>query len=459
MSENTWRSRIEGTLRRRGDPDYETARTRALWNELKPDRYPDVFVHAACERDVQEALRPAVASGLRVAVRAGGHSWCGSPLRDGGVLLDLSGLNQWKIDADSATATVQPGVIGSRFAGELARRDLAFPAGHCPSVALGGYLLSGGLGWNSGLWGVGCASVLEITAVTADGEVLRCTEHEHPGLFWAARGAGPGFFAAVTSFRVRLQPRPTALATTSYTFPLTTVGPVADWATETERALPANVELSFQLAGEDVPGVTNGPRPKVVVVTATAFANSRGEAVDALRPLRNCPLNERPLTRRLDEPTSLAALYDASRNLWPEKHRYVADTLWSDEDYASLLTKLGDTFTKAPSGRSVVLAPVSPASQEDELLRNMAFSVLGESYVVPYAVWSDPAHDDVNVHWLRDAMRTVEPCGTGHYIAEADLTADPSRARRSFAAADWDRLQSLRAEYDPRSLFFSYLSA
>ncbi|MFF9127765.1 FAD-binding oxidoreductase [Streptomyces sp. NPDC014889] len=435
MGEQDWPSRIEGALLRRGEAGYETARARALWNGLKPDRYPDVIVRATCERDVQEVLRQAASRGLRLAVRAGGHSWCGSPLRDGGVLLDLSGLDQWKIDADSATATVQPGVIGSGFARELARRDL------------------------SGLWGVGCASVREITAVTADGEVLRCSEEEHSGLFWAARGAGPGFFAVVTSFRVGLRPRPTALATTSYVFPLAAVGPVADWTTETARELPANVEVSFLLAGENASGATDRPRPEVVVVTATAFAHAHKEAVDALRPLRNCPLSERPLSRRLDEPTSLAVLYDASRDLWPEKHRYAADTLWSHEDYASLLTGLGDAVAEAPSGKSFVLAPVSPVSREDELLRNMAFSVLGESYVVPYAVWSDPAHDDVNVRWLRDAMRTVEPLGTGHYIAEADLTADPSRARRSFTAADWDRLQSLRAEYDPQSLFFSYLSA
>ncbi|MFB6963453.1 FAD-binding oxidoreductase, partial [Streptomyces sp. NPDC056309] len=327
------------------------------------------------------------------------------------------------------------------------------------SSLLGGYLLSGGLGWNSGLWGAACASVLEITAVTADGAVLRCTEEEHPGLFWAARGAGPGFFAVATSFRLRLRQRPAALATTSYVFPLTAVGPVADWATETARELPANVELSFLLAAEDAPGVPDGPWPEVVVVAATAFADSHTEAVGALRPLRSCPLSERPLSRRLDEPTSLAALYDGSMGLWPEKHRYAADTLWSHEDYASLLAKLGEAVARAPSAKSFVLAPVSPVSREDESLRNMAFSVLGESYLVPYAVWTDPAHDDVNVHWLRDAMRAVEPFGTGHYIAEADLTADPSRARRSFTAADWQRLRSLRAEYDPQGLFFSYLSA
>ncbi|MDF3300371.1 FAD-binding oxidoreductase [Streptomyces tropicalis] len=458
MSEDSGRSRIEGVVLHRGDAGYETARAHALWNGLTPDRRPDMIVRAACEQDVRHVLKVAASRGLHVAVRAGGHSWCGSPLRDGGVLLDLSGLDRWEIDADSATATVQPGAIGSRFARELARHDLAFPAGHCPSVALGGYLLSGGLGWNSGLWGVGCASVLEVTAVTSDGDVLRCTEEEHPGLFWAARGAGPGFFAVVTRFRLRLQPRPSALATTSCTFPLAAVGPVADWATETARELPANVELSLLLATEGASGATDGPSSKVVVVTATAFANAHPEAVGALHPLRSRPLSERPLSRQLDRPTSLAALYAAATDLWPEKHRYAADTLWSHESYASLLTKLGEAFAEAPSGNSVVLAPVSPVSQEEGLLRNMAFSVLGESYVVPYAVWSDPAHDHVNVRWLREAVRAVEPWGSGHYIAETDLTADPSRARRSFTTADWERLQSVRAEYDPQGLFFSYLS-
>ncbi|WP_344639517.1 FAD-binding oxidoreductase [Kitasatospora cystarginea] len=456
MSEHGESSGIEGVLVRRGDAGYETTWASELWNDLKPERYPDVIVRAASERDVPQALKLARSRGLRVAVRAGGHNWWGSPLRDGGMLLDLSGLRRWEIDDNSATATVQPGAVGSEFAAELARRDLAFPAGHCPSVALGGYLLSGGLGWNSGLWGPGCASVQEITAVTAAGEAVRCTEDEHPGLFWAARGAGPGFFAVVTGFRLRLYPRPAALATTSYVFPLAAVEPVARWAVETARELSANVELSFLLAAADPSLTVDRPHAKVVTVAATAFATSRPEAVRALRPLHSCPLAERPLSRQLDEPTSLAALYDAARELWPERRRYAADTLWSQEDYASLLAKLGDALTTAPSAKSIILAPVSPVSQEGELLRNMAFSVLGESYVVPYAIWDDPARDDVNIAWLREAMHTLQPLGTGHYIAEADLTADPSRAQRSFTAPDWERLRSLRAEYDPQGLFFSY---
>ncbi|MER5583402.1 hypothetical protein [Streptomyces asoensis] len=58
----------------------------------------------------------------------------------------------------------------------------------------------------------------------------------------------------------------------------------------------------------------------------------------------------------------------------------------------------------------------------------MAFSALGRSYVVPYAVWNDPRRDAARTGRPRDAMHRVEPLGTGHCIAETDLTAAPSRA-------------------------------
>jgi len=88
----------------------------------------------------------------------------------------------------------------------------------------------------------------------------------------------------------------------------------------------------------------------------------------------------------------------------------------------------------------------------------MAFSVLGETYVAPFAIWDDPAADSASIRWLRDTMRAVEPYGTGHYIAEADLTADASRARRSYAPEDWERLQALKATYDPANVFHTYLT-
>jgi FAD/FMN-containing dehydrogenase len=449
---------IEGALVQRGDADYEAVRTSMVWNGLKPERFPEVIIRAASEGDVPEAIGLARSRGLRIAVRAGGHSWCGSSVRSDGMLIDLSRLRRWDIDEASATATVQPAVTGGELAPELAARGLAFPMGHCGSVAVGGYLLGGGLGWNSGALGPACRSVYEIEAVTADGEVVRCNEDENPDLFWAARGAGPGFFAVVTSFRLHLHRLPGAIMSTTYAFPLEYVEEVSNWATATANELEPTVELALVL-GTAAPHMTKErPRPKVIVVAATAFADSSEQAVQSLRPLQNCPYADRSLFREADEPTSLDALYDTSVGIWPGQHRFAADTLWSQADFGTLLSKLSDAVESAPSDKSLVLAPVSPVSHDEDLLRDMAFSVLGESYVVPYAVWDDPSEDDINVRWLREAMSGVEPLGTGHYISEADLTASPTRAERSFRASDWQRLQTLRSQYDPEGVFHSYLT-
>jgi len=67
----------------RGTAGYEDVRESMLWNWLKPQRFPDVIVQAASEQDVVDSVMLARSHGLRVTVRSGGHSWCGSPLRNG----------------------------------------------------------------------------------------------------------------------------------------------------------------------------------------------------------------------------------------------------------------------------------------------------------------------------------------------------------------------------------------
>lgn len=311
---------IEGTLIRRGDPGYEDARTGAVWNEVTPRRFPDVLVRAATEADVVHALTWARAQGLRVSLRSGGHNWSGAPLRDGGLLLDLSGLRQCAITpahgSEPPTATVGPAATGQDLVAALTPQDLAFPVGHCPTVAVGGFLLSGGLGWNSRAWGASCADVREIRAVTADGRTVICSDTEYPELFWAARGAGPGFCAAVTGFRLALRPHPASIMATGLTFPLDEVSRVTEWAEPLARRLPPYVETAFVLASSGPP-TESAPRGPRITVAATAFAATEREARQALEPFADCPFGACAVTRRPPVPVSFAALHEGAAAIWP----------------------------------------------------------------------------------------------------------------------------------------------
>jgi FAD/FMN-containing dehydrogenase len=471
MREHTLARDVEGRVVWRGEPAYEDVRQNMLWNALKPARYPDVIVGAATETDVQAAVSLARSRGLRVAVRTGGHSWCGSPLRDGGMLIDLSALRGYAIDPATGdgtpTASVQPAVTGRELASRLAQHGLAFPTGHCGSVPVAGYLLSGGLGWNAPARGPACAGVREIEAVTADGEVVRANETENPDLLWAARGAGPGLFAVVTRFRLRLYPLPAAIATTSLVFATTDAVEVARGVEAVAGDLPPNVELTIVLT-RTVPGLTaEGATNPVVNVTATVFAGTREEATEAVEPLLAAPFVRRSLARSIDQssidqssidrPADFGSLYDYSDVLWPPGHRYAADTLWSDAGLGALIPTLAADVARAPSRKSLILVPVPAVGPVAAPPPGMAFSALGRNYSAMFGIWEDAADDDGNIRWLRDTMNGLEPLGTGHYVAEADLTAESSRARRSYRPEAWERLQALRVRWDPTSVFQPYL--
>ena len=71
--------------------------------------------------------------------------------------------------------------------------------------------------------------MLGLEVVTADGEQIYCDPENHPDLYWAARGSGPGFFGVVTSFKLRIHRRPAVVGTCLYMYPIELVDEVYTW--------------------------------------------------------------------------------------------------------------------------------------------------------------------------------------------------------------------------------------
>src|SRR5690606_33592005 len=86
-----------------------------------------------------------------------------------------------------------------------AAHSLAVLHGSSGDVGAIGYLLRGGISFYGREHGVAANSVLSITLVRADGEVVTTSADEDPDLFWAIRGGGGGF-GIVTSVTISLLP-------------------------------------------------------------------------------------------------------------------------------------------------------------------------------------------------------------------------------------------------------------
>src|SRR5678816_3358472 len=106
----------------------------AVWQALKPPRYPDLIVHARSEADVVEVLRYARARRTTVAVKGGGHNYVASYLRNGGILLDVSNLREVDVDTSQALVHARPGIRAAELCERLKSQGLAFPLAHSASV-------------------------------------------------------------------------------------------------------------------------------------------------------------------------------------------------------------------------------------------------------------------------------------------------------------------------------------
>jgi FAD/FMN-containing dehydrogenase len=439
---------LAGSAFKRGEQGYEQARRAAVWNARTPERFPDVVVVAHSEADVIEAVRWAGEEDMKIGVRSGGHSWAGNHVRDGGMLLDLSRLRRVEIDAAAATATAQPGCPGNELAAQLGEAGLFFPAGHCIGVALGGYLLQGGYGWNGRVHGPACMSVRAIDVVTAAGELVHASERENPELLWAARGAGPGFFGVVTRFHLELQPRPSVVANGLVLYPIDALDEVFGWAQEVAPRVPRNMELMLIVHRTEEGELE-------IAVTGPVLASEEREARDALALLQTCPALERAKLAEPYIPVALADLYAGVHAAYPDEHRYSADNMWTHAPVAQLLPglrRIAETMPPAPS--HMLWMNWGPGSTPAPPRPDMAYSVEDDTYIALYGVWTDPAEDEANVAWATERMREMEQLATGIQLADENLGRRPARF---LSDEHMRRLDELRALHDPSGRFHPWM--
>lgn len=434
---------------RRDQPGYEAARRAALWNARLPDRFPDVIVQACDVNDVVAAVRLAKREGLRVGVRSGGHSWAGNHVRDGGMLLDVSRLSDSRVDPIAMVATAGPGCAGSDLLPALMDQGLFFPAGHCRGVCIGGYLLQGGFGWNGRVLGPACQSVIGLDVVTADGDIVHASETENADLYWAARGAGPGFFGVVTRFHLRLYRCPRFLGNVVQQYPIEALEELFRFAHSVRHEVPRSVEFQLMMR----PGGRLSRRPHIEVF-APVFADSYRQAQRDLRFLTDHPISRRATLKLPLFPTRMRWLYAAAAWSYPDDHRYSVDNMWTRAPIDQLLPGLQRIAQTLPPAPSHMLWLNWMPSTQPQPRADMAFSMEDEIYIALYGAWRHAADDARYDGWSTERMRELAHLASGCQLADENLGRRPARF---MAEAHLQRLDQIRAERDPAARFHPYM--
>jgi FAD/FMN-containing dehydrogenase len=433
-------------LLRRGEDGYEEARRAAVWNAKKPDRYPAAIMLARTDADVVRGVRLAREHGWKVAIRSGGHSWSANHLRDGGLLLDLSALDAFEINSATGTASAGPATRGQVFQRALNERGFYFPTGTCPTVALGGYTLGGGASFTGRSDGPACYSLEAIDVVTAAGELIHADDQSHPEIVWAARGAGPGFFGAVTRMHLKIKPLHRSMLWSLYVFPIDLADEFLAWFIETLPRTSPMVANNWMAVESFLPH----HQGTIFALFPVAFGDNEEETRAALEIFEQCPFLDRAIVHQEPGPWTYDDGYGLVGMMYAEGNRYRSDTLWVTPDAPGFLEPMKEILQGLPTrGSHVLWAPWNESQHP-----NAAYSLGSPLAVHVYGVGSDAGQDAALDAWVTQSMKSIQPFSLGGgKVNDCDLASYPKNV---LSPASADRLEELRARHDPDGVFHTY---
>ncbi|XP_059644731.1 tetrahydroberberine oxidase-like [Cornus florida] len=168
---------------------------------------PVAIVTPFNESHIQTAIYCSKKYGIQMRVRSGGHDYEGlSHVSEVPFfLVDLINLRKITIDTESSTAWVQAGATLGEVYHNIAQksRTLAFPAGVCPWVGVGGHISGGGDSTLSRKHGLAADNVIDALIIDVNGRIL---DRESMGedLFWAIRGGGGASFGIILAWKINL---------------------------------------------------------------------------------------------------------------------------------------------------------------------------------------------------------------------------------------------------------------
>jgi hypothetical protein len=275
------RAAFDGRVIAAGDEGYDRARATFYGGY---DRRPLAIIRPGNAEEVAQVVTLARDSDLPLAVRSGGHSVAGHCVNDGGIVLDLAGMQALLIDPDRRTARAQTGLTAGAVTKAAGEHGLAIGFGDTASVGIGGITLGGGVGFLARKYGLTIDDVIAADIVTADGSLLHVDADNHADLFWAIRGGG-GNFGVVTEFTYQLHELPSVVG--GMVMLPATPDSIADFVAEAQAAPEELSTIANVMTAPPMPFVPPEHHGKVVIMALMCFAGETEAGERAVAPFRS----------------------------------------------------------------------------------------------------------------------------------------------------------------------------
>jgi FAD/FMN-containing dehydrogenase len=426
------------------DPRYDEARSSF---NLLVDQRPAAVAFPSDAREVADAVALAERLGLRVAPQATAHNQAPLGDMDDLLLVNVSRLQEVRVDPGARSVRVGAGVKWDRVAPRLSAHGLAGLHGSSPDVGIAGYSLGGGIGWLARKYGMQTNAVTALELVTADGELIRVDAEHEPDLFWALRGGG-GNFGIVTAIEFGVV-EVEELYAGAYFFPFERADEVLHTWNAMRHSLPDELmSWASLLHFPPVPDVPAFARGRSYAVVMAAFLGSAAEGASLLRPLRQ--LGPEHDTFAGVPPVVLGDLAMDPLDPVPfQSTSALLDELPS-EAIDALLAVAGPKSGRGPTVSMLqlrqmggALARATPgAGARATLPGDISMFALG-------AIFDEPMGEAVHSA-LADVDGALQSYRAGYY---PNFVEEPADASSFFDPATWARLRAVKAAYDPADVF------
>lgn len=155
---------------------------------------PGCVIAPKSAEDISQALKLIVKNHCQFSVKSGGHNANpGANSIDGGVSIDLSGLNSVVLASDRSHVSLGSGATWGLAYDTLSHESIGFPGGVCGQVGVGGPSLGGGQSIFQARKGWIIDNVINYEVVLASGKIVNANQTANSDLFKALKGGNTNF--------------------------------------------------------------------------------------------------------------------------------------------------------------------------------------------------------------------------------------------------------------------------